>query len=115
MSEVQAATTPDPKPLSDTETLARLQAYAQAVKLDPEGTLKPDQMFVPTMENAIALIKRQPTQAPWRRTYSGSGDNQGWSIYAGDQLVAYLGGDDTFGEAVDKLVYAHNKVLGYVL
>lgn len=107
--------TPEAKPLSDSETLARLQAYAQSVQLDPQGTHKPDQMFVPTMENAIKLIKRQPTQAPWRRTYSGSGDDKGWSIYAGNELVAYLGGDDSFGEAVDKLVYAHNKVLGYVL
>lgn len=117
-AEVAGPVSPNPTPVqtndpaADADAVARLKAYAQEATLT--GKVTPDPAFASTFERIIEMINRRPTQAPWRRMFSGSGDNQGWSIYAGTELVAYLGGDDSQGEAVDALIQAHNKALGYV-
>ena len=120
MSQAQVAgpISPNPTPTQtndpavDADAVARVKAYAQEAALT--GKITPDPAFAPTFEHILSMINRRPVQAPWRRMYSGSGENQGWSIYAGTEFVAYLGGDEKQGEAIDALIQAHNKALGYV-
>lgn len=113
-------THPDPSNAPSAPTIGDLyvpvllRGYVKTVTDNPGQPFTPDADFVPTVQRAVAMLEKRGLTAPWRRTYSGSGENKGWSVYAGNDLVAYLGGDDSFGQAVDELVLAHNKALGYV-
>lgn len=100
--------------IGDLQVPILLRAYAKNAADKPGEAVTLDVNFVPTLQRAVAMLEKRGLTAPWRRTYSGSGENKGWSVYAGNDLVAYLGGDDSFGQAVDELVLAHNKALGYV-
>lgn len=105
---------PPPPSIGDLHVPVLLRGYVKNVVDNPGKPFTPDADFVPSIQRAIAMLEKRGLTAPWRRSYSGSGENKGWSVYAGTELIAYLGGDDTFGQAVDALVLAHNKALGYV-
>lgn len=45
----------------------------------------------------------------WIERWHGSEPQRGFSIYAGRDLIAYVGGDEGMSEAISKIVAAHNK------
>jgi hypothetical protein len=100
--------------VGDLEVPVRLRSFVNSVVANPDQPFTPDADFIPVLQRAVNMLEKRGLTAPWRRSYSGSGENKGWSVYAGNDLIAYLGGDDTFGQAVDAMVLAHNKALGYV-
>ena len=66
---------------------------------------------------ALGVITDAPTApaqseakpAAWIARWHGSNPERGWSIYAGRDCVAYLGGDESMSEAIGKIVADHNK------
>ncbi len=53
-----------------------------------------------------ALVSTAPQ---WRAVWQGSAPQRGWSIAAGRDTVAYLGGDEAMSESVERIVEAHNS------
>lgn len=55
----------------------------------------------------FSAARAQPVA--WTARWHGSNLERGWSIYAGRDCIAYIGGDEGMSEAISEIVAAHNK------
>jgi hypothetical protein len=61
-------------------------------------------------DEMVRINKPDEAAAPvWTYRWYGSPTEKGWTILQGRETVAYIGGDESMGDAVHDLVEAHNR------